>query len=864
MSDQTHHNPTQRPPRTGGVRAVLFWESLWPTLIKPLGLVAVFVLFSLFGLWRFMSWPVHYAVLGLLAFGIIYHLWRDVRHIDWPSKRTAQRRLEQDGKVPLGSVRGLEDVPFTSADAENPLDNPLENPLENPLWRLHQQRLAQAAKQARLKGVRATADLVDPWQIRYGAALLILLALVINHRDLGPRMAAGFSPQLASGVPVTVDLWVDPPAYTGRPPVIITQSSLLPEGRQAQLEIPAGSVINIRLHGAKGKAIGQLETVDGHNKIDFKKQAATLLAEVTIGENAALSIGKGATRSIWPIAIIPDRAPTIEFTDEPEATTSGTIRLPLAVGDDYGVADAVAIFTLDPEQDRPLDAPLLEDSQLAKIEQVPLASLRGNPGPRVVELNLEEHPWAGLEIRLRIKITDGAGQSAETFSEPITLPERQFYNPVARAIIDERRNLAVAPKSWPRTSRALFALSDRSIAPEQYYDSAADYLLVRTAFYKVANGRGENIDRTIKEFWPLALQLEDQALELARRALAAAQNALREALERGAPEQEILALIEELRAAMQNYIAALAESGQAELADGQQSEELETTDLDDLLNDIAKLSEAGANNAARQLLAELEQMLNNLKISQGGSGQSSGQGMGQSSGKGQGSGQGDQSQGRKALDAAGQLIGRQRDLADETFSATKGEGKDGGNPRGSGALKSDQDGIGGDVKKLSDALKGIKLEDEDTKDAIDRAGSAYDEALERMNEASRAIGANRLGAATRAQDEAIAALRDGAGAIAEARQAASKARGKNGQGGKDGQAGLTGGQSGIRNGAANNLDPLGRPFGGAPVPGQEVGIPDYSDPDKARELIEELRRRIAEPGRSKEEIEYLERLLERF
>ncbi len=808
-----------------------------------------------------MPWPIHFGLLAVLALGLGYYLWRDIRPLGWPTRADAQRRLEGDSNLPVGTIQELDDTPF---------DPTQEN---SPLWQQHQERLAKAARNARLKGIRATADSVDPYQLRYAVVLMAAMALFMNNDQIGQRLANGFSPQAASGVPITVDLWIDPPSYTGRPPLIISQSSVLAEGAQEQLDVPAGSIVNIRLHGARHQGFGAtkaiFETAEKKNKVNFTKEGNTLLATIDLTENAALALKTGRVETNWPIAVIADRPPTIAYTEKPLTTDNNTVRLPVAIGDDYGVADAVVLMQLVADQPRPLDSPALAPSQTSKIVELPLPGLRGNPGPRVAEINLEKHPWAGLQVRLRVKITDGAGQTGETLSEPVTLPEREFYNPVARAIIDERRNLAVAPSSWPRTSRALFAMSDRSTSPELWYNSLADYLLVRTAYYKVSNNNGENIDRMVDEFWPLAMQLEDQELELARRALAAAQNNLREALERGASPQEIRELIEELRTAMQNYIAALAESGQAQLAEGETSEQLESKDLDDMLDDIAKLSEADANDAARQLLAELESMLENMKISEGGEGQGGqqgGKGMGQSSGQsGQGGGQGGQgqSQGSKQLDAAGELIEQQRALTDETYSAARGTSEDGKAPRGSGALQKDQQDIAGDVERLIEGLNGINPEDDATKEAIEMAITSYEEALARMKNANDALGVNRLDSANRAQSEALAALRDGAGAIGDARSAANKANGENGKGEQSGEQ--SGGQGGLQAGSNNNnLDPLGRPFGGQQLGGQDVGIPDYANPEKARELIEELRRRIAEPGRTKEEIEYLERLLERF
>ena len=60
-------------------------------------------------------------------------------------------------------------------------------------------------------------------------------------------------------------------------------------------------------------------------------------------------------------------------------------------------------------------------------------------------------------------------------------------------------------------------------------------------------------------------------------------------------------------------------------------------------------------------------------------------------------------------------------------------------------------------------------------------------------------------------------------------------------------------------------DPLGRPMPNAGMSaGDDVEIPGISDTQRAREILEELRRRAGEIGRPDAEMEYLERLLKRF
>jgi len=64
---------------------------------------------------------------------------------------------------------------------------------------------------------------------------------------------------------------------------------------------------------------------------------------------------------------------------------------------------------------------------------------------------------------------------------------------------------------------------------------------------------------------------------------------------------------------------------------------------------------------------------------------------------------------------------------------------------------------------------------------------------------------------------------------------------------------------------ANNLDPLGRPVGAnGSLLGGQLKVPDESDLQRAREILDELRKRAAELGRPQEELEYIDRLLKLF
>ncbi len=791
-------------------RLVLFWERLWPAILPALAIPAAYVFVSLFNLWALTPPWAHWLALTLGGAGFAVLLFRDLRGVELPSRREAQARLEEDGGVLHAALQALDDTPF-EAD---------EN--ASALWRAHQKASAERARAARLKRVRETATARDPWGWRFIALGLLAIAFIAGGKDSLQRLASGLDPGAHGGAgKLVADLWIEPPAYSGRAPIYLLRAGEALPGEAAQVDAPEGSQLVAQVNGG-GRAKLLYQTPDDTYRGRFDREDKAGRAEIAIGESGVLRLILGGREGRWPIGVIGDDAPMVAFIEAPARTDDARVDFAIALEDDYGVTDARLVMRLDPAQTRPLDAPPLDEDALGETRTIPLEGVAGRQGERAQTLDLQADPWAGLTVLAKVVVRDGAGQEGDTGEASLTLPTRMFYNPVAKAVIEQRQTLAVASDNWRRAARSFDAVT---LAPDIFYaETPTNYLLLRAAFWRVMRRNGDSYDDAVEKFWPLALQLEDEALELARQRLEAAREALRQALERGASDEEIERLVEELRQAMNDYLTALAQSGQPMEGEApQNAQQLEQSDLDQMLDAIRDLSQQGANNAARQMLSDLENMLDNLRLSQGGQGQS-----------GQGQGQGRGQQGGGAAGQAGDLIGRQRELSDETFEQRRD-----GELNGDG-LASRQGELGGDLDDLMDALEGDPGADPDgeAERSLGRARSA-------MREAEGALAGDDFAAANDAMERAIENLRDGAESLAREQMRQAQGQGE--------------GQEGRRN---RGFDPLGRPAGEAP--GDGVEVPGEGDAGRTRAVIEELRRRLGEPGREDDEVDYLERLLERF
>ncbi len=122
-----------------------------------------------------------------------------------------------------------------------------------------------------------------------------------------------------------------------------------------------------------------------------------------------------------------------------------------------------------------------------------------------------------------------------------------------------------------------------------------------------------------------------------------------------------------------------------------------------------------------------------------------------------------------------------------------------------------------------------------------------------MGEAEGELGEGDADSAVDSQGRALEAMRKGAKGLAEQMQ-------QNGMGMGPGQPGRNGRQR-----ANRDTDPLDRPMRGRNLDGDNsVKVPGEIDVQRARRILDELRKRYGESYRPQLELDYIERLLKDF
>ncbi len=823
-------------------RAALFVERFWRALLPVLVVAGLFVGVSWLGLW--LALPAWAGPLGIAGFAVAALLAaRDLVRLAWPTRTDALHRVEKASGYTHRPLTALEDDITVGAN----------DPESRAIWALHQRRTAAAVAAIRSKAPDPQAFRRDPYALRVLAACLLVIGFSTASGDYGGRLVSAFqNPFKTVEAPSRLDVWVTPPLYTSEPPVYLTGESAQLRDPGAPVSVPEGSVLVVRSQGAPD--LGMTFTASGSTEASVVEPevAATtgdpdvqklLPVERKLGleTTGVVELHNGDEPLMrFVFAVRPDDEPEIRLTDDPEEQLSGALKFSYLVNDDYGVVSAEARITPlpDPDQDGHAPRPLVD------APQFPLSLPPRSGTAKTAESirDLTSHPWAGSEVNLRLLARDQAGQEGHSPDYTITLPQRRFAKPLARAVVEQRRNLALDAQSQARVIMAMDALL---LAPDLFDFKPRNYLGMRFAYGELAKAQSdEDLKDLLPLMWDLALSIEDGDLSAAERKLRDAQEALRKALEEGASDEEIAKLTQQLREALNEYMQALAEqmrqNPQAMQPFDSNQQTLNQQDLEEMLKRIEELARTGSRDAARELLAQMQRMLENL---QAGRPQMTPNGM--------------SSEMMEMLNKLGEMIQRQQQLMDETHKfnqdqqnqrSQQQQGQQGQQGQGQQLTREQLEKM---LEQLQQGQGDLAQQLQELMDQLGQNGMGQNEALgeagDSMGQAQQSLGQGKGEKALGQQGNALDALRRGAQGLTE--QMMGQGEG----------AGSPNGNSPL------DEDPLGRPRRTeGPDFNNRVQIPDEIDVQRARRILEELRRRFSDPSRPKLELDYLERLLKRY
>lgn len=767
-----------------------------------------------------------------------------------PDRDDALARL--DATLPGRPVQSLLDQPAAAS----------EDQATQAIWDAHQARMAEQLVDVRPAVPDFRVARLDPFGFRFVAVLALAVGLIFGSTERLTSLAR-LAPQVASNVAkASWEGWIEPPIYTGLPTLYLNDQS------EGSLQVPINSRLVLRFYGEIG-ALTLQETVSA--RMGELPSAADASQEFLLRQEGVLEImGDGGRR--WEIALISDRVPSVRILGAPSASARGEMTLPFSVEDDYDIQGGTALIALDLENiDRRFGLAIAPEPRPSIELQLPLpiSGDRADFEEALIE-DLSENVWAHLPVTIDVQVEDAAGQLSAPEQIAVALSARRFFDPLAKALMELRRDLLWSRENARRTAQLLRAISHRP--EDKLFRKETDYLRLRTILRRLERFTSAGLsplhrDEIAQELLLLALALEEGDIEDALTRMQEAQERLEEAMRNGASDEEIARLMQELRQATQDYMRQLAQQNrqngdpdQPQPPAGQDMMQLSQNDLQRMMDRIQELMEQGRMAEAQQALREFQEMMENMQVAQGGSGQ--------------------QSPGQQALNELGETLRNQQGLSDEAFrelqeqfnpnsqsgQSAQNEGFSGGQGRGQShdGTGEGQSGTGGEegeqglAENLSDRQRALRQELGRQQQNLPGAGSpegkAAREALGRagdaMEGAEHALRENRLADAIDQQSEAMDALRDGMRNLGEA-MAQQQQNGGN--------------QNAAQPGAPGNRDPLGREEGSGGLAGNEDPLLQGEDVyRRARDLLDEIRRRSGDTERSEQERGYLRRLLDRF
>ena len=473
---------------------VLYVERLWPAVMPVLAALGLYVLAGLCRLPQhlpdFARWLI---LLGFAGLCLAY-LRRHLRTLPAIPLSAIDRRIEKASALPNQPLAVLEDQPVPlSTDAER----------TQALWQAHQARSLAA-----LEHLRAGWPGLLPASATARAAMggllgcLFIAALLAGSAAPGRILAAFIPGRDDPDVPLPhIEAWITPPSYAPDAPVFlgVNQNPANPPriAQAARLSVVvSGMASPPTLCGLHGAVLGSqsVQTLDAHS---WKLSA-------TIEQGGVIRLrGRGRTLALWPLTVLPDATPKVEWGESPGPLAGGwRTRLPYQASHAYGLSElSVVLHAAHPARGA--------DTARTLTLPVPLTgyprSVRGALTP-----DLSEDPWAGSEVAGQLVARSVSNQTGESRTVTFKLGARTFHSPLARAVLDVRKRLALGQETAADAAGDLDALAD---APGPIQNITALSLNLAAIVALLDNPHED--PRTAQDgatnlLWDLALDIEDR------------------------------------------------------------------------------------------------------------------------------------------------------------------------------------------------------------------------------------------------------------------------------------------------------------------------------------------------------------------
>lgn len=811
----------------------LSWERLWSRLWVPITFTGLFVAITLTDILPALAFIFHVFVVLAAAGAIGYMTLRALREFKWPTRIEVRNRLEKTSPVFHRPLTTVDDSLAGNASV-----------LQKNIWNLHQRRARHDIDQLQATAPSPGIANQDRYALRSVVVLGLFVTIVGGWNDLSDRLWRGILPIYgASGASISARMWITPPAYTGQSPIYIEIPPTDDKPMPTSLNIYEGSKVLAVITGTPRKtSIAMDDSIMAMERLADESQRG----EVNLPKGEQLELRQGGSIIAgWDVNWIPDQLPVVAFINAPSEANRWRLKIDYRADDDYGLEQASALITR-------------SGDTIGNMEPVEVSLSIPPFAPKSVVhsaiTDLASHPWAGMKVKIQLVVTDAIGQRGLSKKMTGQLPERVFKHPVSKELAKWRKPLVESPEDAvkPATEKIADILKN----PESFGGDPMVQLALSATKHRLQNEELKDIIKTVPDLlWQTAVRIEDGSLAVAEQRLMDAEEALRQAMERGAPADEINALVDDLQDALADYTRAMAENSPESQSGFDTADSVAEEDITAMMEQVREMSDLGAEEAAQQALAQLEDLLKELR-NQPAPGEGSSPEL---------------QEAREVMEEMRKLAAEQSSQLDQNFNKTREralqeqqrrEQQQGQQNRGSRRQqnqKNKNDSHAEDARvagrEASDQQDALRQQLADLMSRMSKITGETPESLQEANkamrEASNALRRGAFEAGVEGQGRAASKLEEG---VEEATDMLLKALFEKGFGGMDVA------------GTQRRFGPLG-PRGGRNT-GDNIDVPTEPDTQgmaqRVRLILDEIRARASDRTRPEDEKDYLRRLMKQF
>lgn len=797
----------------GASWVVVLCARLWLSYWAIICLALVYLALAAIGLFAHLGMTAHWLVIALFGAVAVWYLRRHAPAFYWPKRSQIEHAMERAGGIAHRPLATLRDT--------------INNIAAQDLWDKHRAQAHHAVKGVKLARFEADVSARDPYDLRHVAGLFFALALVIGAQHAPARMASALTPPVPD-LPVAaasaVDIWVSPPTYTQAAPVYLARAQNAGAQLTANPEVPEGSTLKIRISGQR---LAPVIRLDG-KRIDITRiDRRNYSAEVALTHDSTLTIRQGLRHlGRWHVGVIADEAPKLSMIDAGKGG-NGLLKITWQAGDDYGLT------ALSARIEAPAEYSQLLDGETTTVVDLPLPA-RPEAGKKLdgvfsESLDLSRHLLAGTPVMLSLSARDDAGHTTTTDAIKVTLPERTFSSTAAQRLVDVRKRLFWFGTSWLTRDLVTPTLLGVVNDPHLYRGDHTVFLAMLSAIKRLAYDRHDEAASSVRDLlWDIALRIEDGGLSEASRELQQAMAEFSSALNNpDATQQQLQELLEKVQQKMQQYMQSLAsemqqrqqQQGGTEMPPEIADKVMKKIDLNAVMQQLRDMASGDKREQMRQMMDMLRHSMQNMDVDA----------MARM--------QQQQQQAMQALQDLANVVRAQQELIEKTSQSGEGTSQQDWQE-----MANEQRGINEQLQKLQGKLGPLAG---GMNGDLNAAGNLMGQSGDRLGEGQRenALAAQKqaLQALMKAQDNAMQQLADQMQNMM-----------------------LLGMGSRPQGGYGEGFDPLGREFGNGKSVGGTIGIPNEGARRRVQDIQRELRERYNDGNRSRNERDYLERLLDLF